>query len=376
MDNRFTKSAFAAACFGMMFFGITMVALGTVLPSLSDRLALENAHKASLAFTLTASVLVGSVLFGPVCDRYGHRMLFLSSCTSVLLGIVGIALAQSLHLLVVSYVLIGIGGGVLNGQTNTIVSDLYTSDKVRGARLSLLGAFYGVGAMSITLLVGLLGAHIDFTYLLLTIALLLAIGIAFCFGVQFPAPKQMQSFPLGEAFRMLRNPVLLTLSCVLLFQSSIESVTNNLATSYFSHIPNAVLLLTVMMAALIVARFVLIWVSKRMTQTRILYSFFTIVVCGFAIMPWATNLPLAMLAMVLVGFGISATYPVVLGNIGARFNELSGTAFGIALSVALAGSSVINAFVGGLLLDYYPYVMIAAVMMMAVLFYVGTHRAR
>lgn len=373
MDNRFTKNAYAAACFGMMFFGITMVALGTVLPSLSDRLALGDAHKASLAFTLTASILVGSMVFGPVCDRYGHRGLFLSSCISVLLGIVGISLAHDLSLLVVSYVLIGIGGGVLNGQTNTIVSDLYTSEKLRGARLSLLGAFYGLGAMSITLLVGLLGAHIDLTYLLLTIALLLAVGIAFCFKVQFPAPKQMQSFPLGEAFRMLRNPVLLTLSCVLLFQSSIENVTNNFATTYFSHVPGSVLLLTVMMAALIVARFVLIWVSKRVTQNHILYSFFTVVVCGFAIMPWADTLPLAMLAMALVGFGISATYPVVLGNIGARFNELSGTAFGIALSVALAGSSVINAFVGLQLQEYYPYVMIVAVMMMAVLFYTGTH---
>ena len=183
-----------------------------------------------------------------------------------------------------------------------------------------------------------------------------------------------QSFPLGEAVKLLRNPVLVTLSIVLLFQSSIESVTNNLATTYFSHIPKAVLLLTVMMVALTAARFVLIWLSKKMTQTRILYTFFAIMLCGFAMMPFVRNLGEAMAAMVLAGFGLSATYPVVLGQLGARFNKLSGTAFGIAISIALAGSSVINAFVGGLLLDFYPYVMIAAVVMMGVLYSIGSKK--
>ena len=161
MDDKSIRKSFMAACFGMMFFGITMVALGSVLPSLSERLMLTVANKATLAFTLTASILVGSMLFGPICDRYGHRWLFMSSCCSVLLGIALIAVAASMPVLMLSYVLIGVGGGVLNGQTNTIVSDLYADEQVRGARLSLLGAFYGLGAMTITLLVGLLDNHID-----------------------------------------------------------------------------------------------------------------------------------------------------------------------------------------------------------------------
>ena len=126
--------------------------------------------------------------------------------------------------------------------------------------------------------------------------------------------------------------------------------------------------------ALTAARFVLIWLSKKMTQTRILYTFFAIMLCGFAMMPFVRNLGEAMAAMVLAGFGLSATYPVVLGQLGARFNKLSGTAFGIAISIALAGSSVINAFVGGLLLDFYPYVMIAAVVMMGVLYSIGSKK--
>ena len=78
-----------------------------------------------------------------------------------------------------------------------------------------------------------------------------------------------------------------------------------------------------------------------------------------------------MVAMALVGIGTAATYPVVLGRLGARFKQLSGTAFGIAITIALAGSTLLNALVGGLLLHIYPYVMMACVALMALLFFTG-----
>ena len=371
MKHTEKNNAFAAACFGMMFFGITMVALGSVLPSLSQHLELSSVHIATLASTLTASILAGSVIFGPVCDTYGHRALFFSSCFAVVAGLAGIAIAESFEILLISYVLIGMGGGVLNGQTNTIASDLYDDESTRNARLSLLGAFYGVGAIAITLLVGTLGDIIHYQYLLLSLVVLLGIGSVLCFKAKFPAPTHAQSFPLRDVFRMLRSPSLVFLSLVLLFESSIESVTNNLVTSYFAGMKGVVLLLTVMMAALTVARFFLTWLSKRMKPNVILYSFFAVLFAGFALLPAASTIAVAMIAMVLIGFGTAAIYPIVLGQLGTRFKRLSGTAFGIAISIALAGSSLINAFVGGLLLQYYPYVMMVAVLAMAVLYRTG-----
>ena len=86
---------------------------------------------------------------------------------------------------------------------------------------------------------------------------------------------------------MLRSPSLVVLSLVLLFESSIESVTNNLVTSYFAGMKGVVLLLTVMMAALTVARFFLTWLSKRMKPNVILYSFFAVLFAGFALLPAA-----------------------------------------------------------------------------------------
>lgn len=48
----------------------------------------------------------------------------------------------------------------------------------------------------------------------------------------------------------------------------------------------------------------------------------------------------------MIGFGVGATFPVVLNFIGGAFRELSGTAFSIALFIALCGQSALNKLTG------------------------------
>lgn len=362
--------AFIAACIGMAFFGITMVALGSVMPWLSAKLSLTVTEKATLASLLTGGILLGSLIFGPVCDHYGHKNLFLLSSAFVMFGIIGISVAHSLLPLYVSYLLIGVGGGVLNGQTNTLVTDIYESAQ-SAAKLSLLGAFYGVGGMLITFVVAMWGEVVPLQYVLWGIVLVLSLCFIYCMSVKFPAPKQPQSFPLVDALKLLREPVLIILSLVLLLESSVETITNNLSTVYMSDVSNPVLLLTVMMGAITVARFVLSWLSARYNSTMLLYCFLLLLVIGFGIMIFAHNMVIATMAMIFIGFGTAATYPVVLGCIGAKYATLSGTAFGLAITIALAGSTLLNGIVGGLLLNIYPYVMMCFSLLMIVFFAVG-----
>lgn len=370
MKRSETTMCFAAACMGMAFFGITMVALGSLLPALSAKLALAEGQKALLATSLTGGIFLGSIIFGPVCDRYGHKGIFLTACILVLAGLCGIALSTQFGLLVPSYLCIGTGGGILNGQTNTLASDLYDDEQSRGSKLSLLGAFYGVGGIVITALIWLVGNQ-AFESIVLGIAAVLLLGIIVSAAIHFPAPKQPQSFPLGQAVKLLAQPALLIMSLVLLLESSVESITNNLSTTYFANLEGAVLLLTFNMVGLTVARFIMTWLSTRISQQKMLYGFLTVLLVGFILLSQARGIELALTAMTLIGVGTAATYPVVLGLLGGKFRELSGTAFGIAITIALAGSTVLNALVGGLLLHIYPYVMMCCVVVMIVLFTLG-----
>ena len=46
--------------------------------------------------------------------------------------------------------------------------------------------------------------------------------------------------------------------------------------------------------------------------------------------------------MVLVGAGLASTFPVILSIVGSRYASLSGTAFSVALVIALIGQTLLN----------------------------------
>ena len=138
MSNSYHKNlVFTAACIGMCFFGVSMITLGAVLPSLIAKLNLSGLQTTSLVTFLPLGMLAGSLIFGPIVDRFGHKALLVPSCIIVLLGMEGLAFFESVPLLQASIVGIGLGGGILNGETNALVSDI-SGESEKGSRLSFL----------------------------------------------------------------------------------------------------------------------------------------------------------------------------------------------------------------------------------------------
>jgi MFS family permease len=54
----------------------------------------------------------------------------------------------------------------------------------------------------------------------------------------------------------------------------------------------------------------------------------------------------AVTGLILTGAGLAAGFPIMLGFVGERFKELSGTAFSIAFAIALIGNMIINYSMG------------------------------
>ncbi|MGN6164621.1 MAG: MFS transporter, partial [Flavisolibacter sp.] len=145
---------FLAACFGMLLFGISLITLGSITPHLKTKFMLDDVAAGTLFAILPIGILSGSLLFGPICDRYGYKLLLILACLGMFAGFEGIAYASSLSVLKICIFIFGLGGGVVNGATNAVVADI--SDVNKGANLSLLGVFFGVGALGMPLILGLL----------------------------------------------------------------------------------------------------------------------------------------------------------------------------------------------------------------------------
>ena len=369
--NRNTGAVFAAACVGMCFFGVSMITLGSVLPELAERFALSDEERTGLTTSLPGGILLGSLLFGPVVDRYGHKLLMILSCLLVFAGVAGLAWAPSTAWLPVAIVAIGLGGGVLNGETNALVTELYDGSQ-RASRLSLLGMFYGAGALTIPVLLDRLHSYMSVTMILSGFALLMLIGIIYCMTVSFPAPKQPQGFPLREVRRIIASPVIVLLSLVLFFQSGVESITNNWTTTFAlaeGFTESAGLgALTAMLIGLTGARLLQIWLFKRVSPTTVLVFSLMLTLCAFEGVALATTPLVLYLSMACVGAGLASTFPVVFGILGGTFANLSGTAFSIALVVALFGQMAMNWVAGSLPLASIPHIAASAVGLMLLLY--------
>lgn len=378
MNSGYHKNlVFTAACIGMCFFGVSMITLGSVLPSLVTKLELSGLQTTSLVTFLPIGMLAGSLIFGPIADRFGHKALLVPSCIIVLSGLEGLIFFESIPLLQISIVGIGLGGGILNGETNALVSDI-SGESEKGSRISFLGVFYGLRALGIPSLLGILSEHYSFETILQGIGIIMLAGILFCIPIRFPAPKQAQGFPVKEGLGLLKESSLLLLSFILFFQSGIEGVCNNWSTSYFGQVTDipanqGLIALTCMVAGLTVARMLQIVLFKKIQPAKVLPYSLILTATGFALLTAAPGFIRAAAGMAVIGMGLSSTYPVILSILGTRYPSLSGTAFGIALAIALIGQTAMNGLMGmvftydnGIVL--YPYIMIGSLAIMLVLF--------
>lgn len=377
MGNYHKNLVFTAACIGMCFFGVSMITLGAVLPSLVNKLDLSGLQTTTLVTFLPLGMLIGSLIFGPIVDRFGHKALLVPSCIIVLLGMEGLAFFENIPLLQASIIGIGLGGGILNGETNALVADI-SGESEKGSRLSFLGMFYGLGALGIPMLLGALSRHFTFEAILQGIGTIMLIGIVYCIPIRFPTPKQAQGFPVKEGLGLLKESSLLLLSLILFFQSGIEGVCNNWSTSYFGQAAGmpanqALIALTCMVAGLTVARMLQVVVFKKIKPETVLPYSLILTATGFTLLTFSPGFIRAAIGMAIVGAGLSSTYPVILSVLGNRYPSLSGTAFSVALAIALVGQATMNGLMGVVSqyesgLNLYPYLMIGSLIIMLLLF--------
>ena len=336
---------YLAACIGMVFFGIAFIVVGSVLPSLTAKYSLDAVGSSSLVSLLPVGVLTGSLLFGIIVDRYGYKSLLVVSTLFTLLGIEGLSFFDNLNILRICIFFIGLGGGMLNGSTNALASDI-SNDKERGAKLSILGVCYGIGALGMPLLLGILSGTYSSQIILQRTGLFMLLSVLYFIVIRFPEPKIKQGFPVKEAVELVKEPLLLFLSFFLFFQSGIEGLINNWTTSYLDvgivvGSGDVVLSLTFFVFGMTVSRLILSYLLRIIKHEYILSGGIMIAIIGMIILNYAINLPLAAISLFITGFGLAAV-SVIIGYIGTSYKYISGTAIGIAMSIALIGNTLLN----------------------------------
>lgn len=359
-------SVFLAACFGMLLFGMSLITLGAVKPDMGEQFQLNEVSAGTLFSILPFGILTGSLVFGPLCDRYGYKYVLAISCFVLSVGFFGLAYANTYHLLQVFILLFGMAGGAINGATNAAVADTSADDKRSG--LSLLGVFFALGALGMPSLLGVLRKQMPYSGVLSATGVLALLAAVFMLLVRFPSPKQKAGFPLAKSVQFFRDPVLLAIAFFLFCQSSFEGVVNNWTSTFlieqrsFSE-QHALYALSLFVAGMGVMRLLVGSIWKNLRVVHLLTISFVLLLISIGIIWQSTHFEVVLAGLLLLGAGLAPVFPLMLGLVGSRYRELSATAFSFVLAIALTGNMLIN-FCMGLISRYYGIQHLLTVMLM------------
>lgn len=331
----------------MFVFGIVMALLGAILPPLAGRLRFTVADIGTLFLVMNFGMLVCNLALGLAMDRFGMKLPLALGPLLVGAALLLIIRAEALPDLLPAVALLGIGGGAVNGAANTLVADLHDDPRRKSGALSLLGVFFGFGALFLPIAIGALLARYSLPVLLAASAALCAAAGVFAGSLHFPAPKQRNRLPLAEMPQFLRSGLVLAFAALLFLESGVEFTMGGFISTYLtrdlrvSSLPFASLALAGYWASLMLSRVVLSRIAPRVPPFRILL--FSSLGAGIGALgaALAPAPALAALAFVVTGWSLAGIYPTVLGIAGSRFQSHSGTVFGILFAIALTGGMIV-----------------------------------
>ena len=338
---------------GCMFvFGVVLLLMGSLLPTFD----VDATTAGTLGAFPLAGILVATVVIGPLLDKASAKAPLAVSLVLIIASLVAMpSLSGFAPLASVAFVY-GLGAGILNATTNTLIATLNGTG--RGSALNLLGLFFSIGALATPLLMTVARGRVSTATVLYVLAGVCGAVMLLVLSQRFPPPMR-RSTPIGSLLRVLRHRVVWLFAALLFFESLEENcmfvwagkVTDAVLHAPVSHAEVPLLGLT---AGMGVGRLVASRLLAAANGRTIIVGAAALVAIGAAVALVAgSSYPVIVAGFALLGLGLSAIYPTALGLAGDRFPQETGTVFGAIIGVSLVGGTV-GPIAGGLVAAAQP----------------------
>ena len=149
-DRTIRRASLIATVNACMFmFGVALLLMGSLLPTLR----FSDARAGSLGSFPLIGILIATALIGPVLDKLGAKIALAVALVMFASALAVLPSLTSYAGMAIAALVYGLGAGVLNAATNTLVSSLSAAG--RSAALNLLGSSFSLGALAVPLLMSL-----------------------------------------------------------------------------------------------------------------------------------------------------------------------------------------------------------------------------
>ncbi|MBO8130408.1 MAG: MFS transporter [Candidatus Marinimicrobia bacterium] len=347
MYNR--KIVFLSAIFGIIIFGISLSFLGSVLPLFARQFSLSGQESGQLILYINLGIFIGSLLFGPIIDRFGYKHIIISSSSAIFIGLLIISIFYNLYTIKFMLFVIGLGAGAINGISNALASEV--GHKNRTYYLSILGTFFCVGAFGFPLIFGTLLNISSPRFLIFLISCYILLSTIIFSLIKYPSSEHDESRITIHDLSLLKSRTIILFSALAFFESGIEMSAGNWTTSFFSdaydmEVSIASFSLSTYWLGMMAGRFYLSRLSLKYSPTTLFFYFMPISTIASVILIF-TKTPIASFFLIfLTGYGFSCTYPIIIAIIGDIYKKIAGTALSLVFSIAILGGILLPYTIG------------------------------
>src|SRR5215831_9586658 len=199
------------AFLGIFLYGLLSALPGSVLPTLERNQYLPTDKQVATFLLINAiGAVLAYMISGPLIDKVGKKLTLVGGTFVVIASMVGMALivtqvgpAAALLLIFACSLMLGLGANAIVSAGHALVADVAAT--WRNAALNVLDIFFGLGLMTLPLLVQPLQRSGGLGLVFWALAGAAFLLVALMLTQKFPPPANPESFPIGEAKDLLTN---------------------------------------------------------------------------------------------------------------------------------------------------------------------------
>ncbi len=155
----------------VLFVGVLMGALdisivGPAIPSIEHTISMD---KKALAWIFSIYVLfnlIGISLMAKLSDRYGRRIMYITSIAIFAVGSLIVAMSDSYAILLAGRAIQGFGSSGIFPVASAVIGDIFPPEK-RGRALGMIGSVFGIAFIIGPVIAGVILKFLPWNYLFL-----------------------------------------------------------------------------------------------------------------------------------------------------------------------------------------------------------------
>lgn len=341
------RSLFVASCMALV---VSAIAFGIRGDTLGDFMKQFNATPDAIGWAIVGAFwgfTIAIAFSGMVCDWLGMKALLVFAWILHMSGIGCTVFANSIGMLAVGTLLIGLGNGFIEGAVNPLVVTLYPDNKT--AKLNALHAWWPGGIVIGSVIAYLMSlAHASWQVKTGVLFIPTLIYGAMFIGLKLPPTERVQSgVSTSKMWRSIFSLFIVFWLCMWLTAAT-ELGTNQWIAEMMkkSGVPVGTLVLGWISFVMLIGRVYAGPVIHKLSPIGVLLLSAIISLLGLLALSFATGPVMAFVTATIFSIGICYFWPTMLGYTSERWPEGGALLLGLMGAAGMASAGIAQPLLG------------------------------